>query len=78
MFTEIIVFTSQQATSTDDTNLKLLQLLNCAASHPDASIRYSESEMILNIHSDAESLNETEARSRAEGHVFISSKPKNG
>jgi hypothetical protein len=47
---EISALASQQATSTDDTNLKLLQLLHYSASHPDASIRYSASEMILNIH----------------------------
>jgi hypothetical protein len=34
--------------------------------------------MILNIHSDDGYLNEPEARSRAEGHFFMSSKPKNG
>jgi hypothetical protein len=78
MLTAISALASQQATSTDDTNLKLLQLLNYAASHPDASIRYSASEMILNIHSDAGYLNETEARSRAGGHFFMSSKPKGG
>jgi hypothetical protein len=34
--------------------------------------------MILNIHSDAGYLNEPEARSRAGGHFFMSSKPRNG
>jgi hypothetical protein len=78
MLTAISALSSQQVTATDDTDLKLLQLLNYADSHPDASIRYSASEMILNIHSDAGYLNDTEARSRAGGHFFMSSKPKCG
>jgi hypothetical protein len=78
MLTAISALASQQATATDDTNLKLLQLLNYVASHPEALIRYSASEMILNIHSDARYLNETEVRSRAGGHFFMRSKPKGG
>jgi hypothetical protein len=69
---------SQQATSTEDTEAKLIQLLNYSATHPDATIRYRASNMILNIHSDAGNLNEPEARSRAGGHFFMSSKPING
>jgi hypothetical protein len=34
--------------------------------------------MILNIHSDAGYLNEPEARIRAGGNFFMSSKPRNG
>jgi hypothetical protein len=78
MLTAINALASQQATATDYTNLKLLQLLNYAASHPDASIRYSASEMILNIHSNDGYLNDTEAIRRAGGHFFMSSKPKYG
>jgi hypothetical protein len=78
MLTAISDLASQHATATDDTNLKLLQILNYYDSHPDASISYSASEMILNIHSDDGYLNETEARSRAGGHFFMSSKPKGG
>jgi hypothetical protein len=69
---------SQQATATEDTATKLLQLLNYCATHPNATIRYHASDMILNIHSDAGYLNESEARSRAGGHFFMSSKPRNG
>jgi hypothetical protein len=78
MLTAISALSSQQATATYETNLKLLQLLHYADSHPNALIRYSASEIILNIHSDAGYLNETEARSRAGGHLFMSSKPKGG
>jgi hypothetical protein len=68
----------QQATATEDTEPKLIQLLNYCATHPDATIRYRARDMILNIHSDGGYLNEPEARSRAGGHFFMSSKPRNG
>jgi hypothetical protein len=68
---------SHQATETEDTSTKLLQLLNYCATHPNATIRYHASDMILNIHSDAGCLNEPEARSRAGGHFVTSSKPRN-
>jgi hypothetical protein len=55
---------SQQATATEDTEEKLIQLLNYCATHPDATIRYRNSDMILNIHSDAGYLNEPEARNQ--------------
>jgi hypothetical protein len=63
--TAIISLASKQTTSTEDTEAKLIQLLNYCATHPGATIRYRASDMILNIHSDAGYLNEPEARSRA-------------
>jgi hypothetical protein len=69
---------SQQATATEDTEAKRIHLLNYCATHPDATIRYSASDMILNVHSDAGYLNGPEARSRAGGHFCMSSKPRNG
>jgi hypothetical protein len=71
MLTAISALASQQATATDENNLKLLQLLNYVASHPDTSIYYSASAMILNIHSNAGYLNKTEARSRVGGHLRL-------
>ena len=46
------------------------ELLDYAATHSDAKIRYRESEMILQIHTDASYLSEPKARSRAAGHYF--------
>jgi hypothetical protein len=65
IITAISSLASQQATATEDTKAKLIQLLNYCATHPDATIRYRASDMILNIHSDAGYLNEPEARSIA-------------
>jgi hypothetical protein len=69
---------SQQATSTEDTATKLLQLLNYCATHPNATLRCHARDIILNIHSNARYLNETESRNRAGGHFFMNSKPRNG
>jgi hypothetical protein len=78
IMTAISSLASQQATATEDTEAKLTQLLNYCSTHPDATIRYHASDMILNIYSNAGYLNEPEARSRAGGHFFMSSTPKNG
>jgi hypothetical protein len=75
--TAISNLASQQATATEDMEAKLIQLLNYCATHPNATIRYRASYMILNIHSDAGYL-KPGARSRAGGHFFMSSKPRNG
>jgi hypothetical protein len=78
--TAISSLASQKATAaaTEDTEAKLIQLLNYCATHPDATICYRASDMILNIHSDYGYLNKPEGRSRAGGHFFMISKPRNG
>ena len=67
---------SQQAQPTDKTEHASRQLLDYLATHPDATIRYYASDMILNIHSDASYLSEPNARSRICGHFFLGSIPK--
>jgi len=58
-----------QSKTTETTAKACTKLLNYAATHPDATVRYNKSGMILRIHSDASYLSETEARSRA-GRFF--------
>ncbi len=48
------------------------QLLNYATTHPDAIITYRASGMVLAGHSNSSYLLETNARSRAGGHFFMS------
>ena len=48
------------------------------ATNPDAKIRYYASDMVLNVHSDASYLTAPGARSRAGGHFFLGSLPKDG
>ena len=64
---------TQQAHPTENTMKKVKQLLDYAATHPDAVVTYRASEMILAAHSDASYLSETKARSRAGGHFFMDS-----
>ena len=52
--------------------------LDYMATHPDAIIRYYPSDMVLNVHSDASYLTAPKARSRAGGHFFLGSIPKDG
>ena len=48
------------------------------ASNPDAKIRYHASDMVLNVHSDASYMTAPKAQSRAGGHFFLGSLPKDG
>jgi hypothetical protein len=48
------------------------QFLDYATTHPDTIITYQASNMVLTGHSNASYLSETNARSRAGGHFFMS------
>jgi hypothetical protein len=50
-------------------------MLDYLATHPDATIRYHASDMILHIHSDASYLSVSNARSRLGGLFFLGNKP---
>ena len=63
---------SQQAQPTEYTMQAVVQLLNYAASNPDAVIRYYASDMQLYVKSDASYLSETHARSRVAGYHYAS------
>jgi hypothetical protein len=63
-----------QTNSTQATARAAVHLLNYAASHPIATIRYHSSDMILH-NNDASYLLEPKAGSRARGYFFLSSHP---
>jgi len=65
-----------QSEGTQATIEACTHLLNYAATHPDAVLRYHASEMILHIHSNASYLSETKARSRAGGIFYLSNNSK--
>eukprot|EP00804_Cyclotella_cryptica_P007704 CCRYP_001322-RA/>CCRYP_001322-RA protein AED:0.33 eAED:0.33 QI:0/0/0/1/0/0/2/0/410 len=69
------VIASEQAHLTQLTYKCCHQLLDYCASHPDAVVRFKASGMVLNIHSDASYLSESNARSRIAGHFFLGSVP---
>jgi hypothetical protein len=75
MLAAIGTFATQQASATKQTMKAIAQLLNYCATHPDAVMRYSASDMVLHIESDASYLSATKARSRTAGYHFLSDQP---
>jgi hypothetical protein len=73
---------TQQANPTTITKKLVHQFLDYAVTHPDAIITYQESNMVLAGHSNVSYLLETNPRSRAGGHFFMSNNdalpPNNG
>ena len=63
-----------QNEGTEATMKAAVQLLNYAATHPNASVRFRASDMILHIHSNASYLSEPKARSRVGGYFFLDGK----
>jgi hypothetical protein len=66
---------SAQSHGTEATMDAVTHLLNYAATHPDAIVRYTASDMTLHCHSDASYLSEPRARSRVGGYFFLSDTP---
>jgi hypothetical protein len=66
---------TQQANGTQDTIRAITQVLNYCATHPDATVRFHASDMVLWTHSDASYLTAPKGRSRAAGYHFLSSLP---
>jgi hypothetical protein len=67
----------QQTKVTEKMQAATNQLLDYLATHPDATIRYHASDMILHIHSDASYLSVSNARSRLGGLFFLGNKTPN-
>jgi hypothetical protein len=65
----------EQTKATEKTQAATNQLLDYLATHPDATIRYHASDMILHIHSDASYLSVSNSRSRLGGLFFWGNKP---
>jgi hypothetical protein len=61
---------SEQAKGTESTMKKCKQLLGYLATHPNATVRFHASNMILNVHSDTSYLSEANTHSQACGHFF--------
>jgi hypothetical protein len=63
---------TKQSKGTQNTAKAIVQLLNYCATHPDATICYHASGMILHIDSDALYLSIPQAQSRVGGHHYLS------
>jgi hypothetical protein len=62
---------TEQSKATEKMQAATNQMLDYLATHPDATIRYHASDMILNIHSDASYLSVSNARSCIGGPFFL-------
>ena len=67
---------SMRAEPTEYTMQKVNHFLDYMASNPDALVRFYASNMVLNCHSYASYLTATRRQSRAGGHFFLGSVPK--
>ena len=74
LLTALSELSSAQATATDATKHACQQFLDYCASHPDGSIRYQASDMILKLHSDSSYLNAVGACSCQGGHLYLGNK----
>ena len=63
-----------QTKGTEMTMKECVRLLNYAATHPDARVRFRASQMVLHIHSDASYLSEPKSHSRVGGYYFLDGK----
>jgi hypothetical protein len=61
--------------ATDNTQASTNQLLDYLATHPDATIRYHDSDIILHIHSDVSYLSVSNTHSRLGSLFFCGDKP---
>ena len=75
MLPAIGTLATQQAKPTATTLKGITQLLNYAATHPDAVLRFHASDMILHVDSDASYLSEPKARSQYAGYHYLSTHP---
>jgi hypothetical protein len=75
MLTAISTLATQQAQPTAQTMTDLVTLLNYAATHPNAVVRFQQSDMILHVESDASYLSAGKARSRAGGFHYLGNQP---
>ena len=78
ILTALSEIAGQQSKPTEKTMDRVNHFLDYMATNPDAKIRYYGSDMVLNVHSDASYLTAPGARSRAGGHFFLGSIPKDG
>jgi hypothetical protein len=65
-------FAAHQNAPTEETLARVDQFLDYMCTHPYAKIRYTASDMILNIHSDTSYPSAPKACSRAGGYFFLS------
>ena len=77
LLTAIGELATEQSEGTKTTMENLSQLLNYCASHPDATVRFTASDMVVAVESDTSYLSVVKARSRAAGYFYLTNTPAN-
>ena len=67
---------SKQAHTTEKKIKNINHMLDYLATNPNAKVRFFQSKMIFNVHSNASYLSEKYAKSRAAGHFFLGWEPE--
>ena len=70
IYKALSTLSTQQSPPTKKTNILINQPLDYMWTHPNATIRFVASQMLLQVHTDASYLNEPKAQSTAKGHFF--------
>ena len=83
VLTALSIIATEQTQDTQTTKEKAEHFLMYAATHPNATIKYYKSDMILKIHSNTSYLSEQQGRSCAGAHFYLgnrdhTSDPPNG
>ena len=83
MLTALSIIATEQTQGTQTTKEKAEHFLNYATMHPNATIKFYKSDMILKIHSGTSYLSERQGRSYAGGHFYLGNRedttdPPNG
>jgi hypothetical protein len=65
---------TEKTKATEKTQAATNQIMDYLATHPDATVRYHASDMVLHIHSDASYFSISNARSRLGGLFFLVNK----
>ena len=71
LLTAIGELATEHSQSTTHTMDKSAQLFNYCATHPDASVRFTASDMLLAVESNASYLSVAKGRSRAAGYFYV-------
>jgi hypothetical protein len=77
MLKPLRTLSTQQSQPTEMTMNAIIKFLNYTATHPNAKLKYTASDMILWIDSDASYLAESKARSTCAKTFFLSDNPAN-
>ena len=77
MLTALSIIATEQTQGTHTTKAKAEHFLTYAALHPNATIKFYKSDMILKIHSDTSYLSERQGRSCTGGHFYLGNREDN-